>query len=67
MRWIVQRCLAKEPRSRYASTEDLARDLATIRENLSEATSGMLTSAEAFPVRGGVDWLSRPVDRRGSC
>ena len=29
LRWIVERCLAKEPADRYASTEDLARDLAT--------------------------------------
>jgi serine/threonine protein kinase/Tol biopolymer transport system component len=35
--WTIQRCLAKEPRNRYASTEDLARELATIRDNLSEA------------------------------
>ena len=40
VRWIVERCLAKQARNRYASTEDLARDLATIRDHLSEATSG---------------------------
>ena len=28
LRWIVERCHAKEPKNRYASTEDLARDLA---------------------------------------
>jgi Tol biopolymer transport system component len=39
LRWIVERCLAKEPRQRYASTEDLARDLAMVRDHLSE-TSG---------------------------
>ncbi|MDQ5856917.1 MAG: protein kinase, partial [Acidobacteriota bacterium] len=39
VRWIVERCLAKEPRKRYASTEDLARELATVRDHLSEATS----------------------------
>jgi serine/threonine protein kinase/Tol biopolymer transport system component len=38
LRWIVERCLAKDPRRRYASTEDLARDLATVRDRLSEAT-----------------------------
>jgi Tol biopolymer transport system component len=38
LRWIVERCLAKEPRRRYASTEDLARDLSTVRDRLSEAT-----------------------------
>src|SRR5215470_1871065 len=37
LRWIVERCLAKEPRERYASTEDLARDLAHVRDHLSEA------------------------------
>ena len=38
--WIVERCLAKEPRQRYSSTDDLARDLATLRDHLSEATAG---------------------------
>src|SRR5262249_42017263 len=41
MRWIVERCHAKEPRARYASTEDLARDLATVRDRLSETTSAV--------------------------
>ncbi len=36
LRWIVERCLAKEPRDRYAATEDLARDLATLREHFSD-------------------------------
>lgn len=30
--WILERCLAKDPNERYASTRDLARDLATVRE-----------------------------------
>src|SRR5207244_3038053 len=29
--WTIERCLAKEPRERYASTEDLARELRTLR------------------------------------
>ena len=37
-RWIVERCLAKDPRQRYSSTDDLARDLATLRDHLSEAS-----------------------------
>ena len=40
IRWIVERCLAKEPGQRYASSEDLARELATVRDRLSEFTSG---------------------------
>src|ERR1700730_11310785 len=35
LRWIVKRCLAKEPRQRFASTEDLARDLSSLRDHLS--------------------------------
>lgn len=39
IRWIVDRLLAKEPGGRYDSTRDLARDLATVRLHISEATS----------------------------
>src|SRR5260370_653405 len=39
LRWMVERCLAKEPRDRYAATEDLARDLATLREHVSDLSS----------------------------
>ena len=37
-RWIVERCLQKDPEERYASTRDLARDIRSIREHLSEAS-----------------------------
>ena len=37
LRWIVDRCLAKDPRGRYASTDDLALELANLRDHLSEA------------------------------
>ncbi len=46
LRWSIERCLAKEARNRFASTEDLARDLATIRDHLSELSG----SIEAIPV-----------------
>jgi predicted ATPase/serine/threonine protein kinase len=35
--WIVERCLAKDPAQRYASTRDLARDLAAVRDRLADA------------------------------
>jgi eukaryotic-like serine/threonine-protein kinase len=40
LRWIVERCLAKEPKARYGATEDLARDLASVREHISELSGG---------------------------
>ncbi|MGH9364642.1 MAG: protein kinase domain-containing protein, partial [Thermoanaerobaculia bacterium] len=46
LRWIVERCLAKDPEERFGTTRDLARDLASIRDHLSDAT----VSAEAFPI-----------------
>ena len=36
--WIIERCLQKDPNDRYASTRDLARDLANTRDRLSELT-----------------------------
>jgi predicted ATPase len=38
--WIVERCLAKDPKQRYASTRDLARDLAAIRDRLADVPAG---------------------------
>lgn len=40
LRWIVERCLAKDPEERYASTRDLARDLAGARDHISEISAG---------------------------
>ena len=37
-RWIVERCLAKQPEDRYSSTLDLARELATVRDHLPEVS-----------------------------
>jgi hypothetical protein len=47
LRWIVERCLAKEPRQRFASTEDLARDLTGLRDHLTEVTSGGALSVKS--------------------
>ena len=52
LRWIVERCLAKEPRERYASTEDLARELAGVRDHFSEVTfSGEAIAISPIPSR----------------
>ena len=36
LRWLVERCLAKDPHERYRSTADLYRDLKTLRDRLIE-------------------------------
>jgi Tol biopolymer transport system component/predicted Ser/Thr protein kinase len=58
VRWIVERCLAKEPEERFASTKDLARDLRSLRDHLSE-TSVSETIAAAPPARRALSpWLA---------
>ncbi len=56
VRWIIERCLAKSPGERYASTEDLARDLRSAEAHLSElsSVSGGGPSAVAAPRRGAL-------------
>lgn len=39
LRWILARCLSKDPEQRYASTRDLARDLQNLQEHQLEAES----------------------------
>ncbi len=39
LRWVVERCLAKEPSDRYDSTRDLYRELRQIRDRLSDTTN----------------------------
>jgi eukaryotic-like serine/threonine-protein kinase len=53
LRWIVERCLAKDPEDRYTSTRDLARDLRSIRDHLSETSASRESgpAAVAAPVR----------------
>jgi serine/threonine protein kinase len=52
LRWIMDRCLAKEPRLRYASTDDLARDLAVLRDRLHETVSSADVLLRGRRVRG---------------
>ena len=49
LRWILERCLAKEREARYESTRDLARELAQVRDRYSELTAG---TGSARPVVG---------------
>ena len=44
--WVVDRCLAKDARNRYASTRDLARDLRDVRDHMSSPTGAGRAAAE---------------------
>jgi Tol biopolymer transport system component len=57
VRWIVERCLAKEPEERFASTKDLARDLRSLRDHLSETSATETVAAAASPRRRLPPWL----------
>src|SRR5262245_5891754 len=54
--WIIERCLAKEPAGRYSATDDLARDLATLRDHV----SGGVAFSGSFPMAS----TSAPASRR---
>jgi Tol biopolymer transport system component len=59
LRWIVDRCLAKDPDERYASTRDLARDLAGVRDHISEVSGGVEAAPAAPRARhGALPWVA---------
>jgi hypothetical protein len=55
LRWVVERCLAKNREERYGSTKDLARDLARIRDGASQGSLSGAAAPIAVPAarRGG--------------
>ena len=56
LRWVVDRCLAKDRDERYGSTKDVARDLARLRDGSSMGSLSAATSAmgpRGRPGRGG--------------
>jgi Tol biopolymer transport system component len=57
LRWIVERCHAKAPEDRYASSRDLARELASLRDHLSEASASGGFGVAPAPRRFVRRWL----------
>jgi hypothetical protein len=61
LRWIIERCLVKEREGRYDSTQDLARDLHSLKDHASEISGAAAVAAELPMVqpRGqGKAWLA---------
>jgi eukaryotic-like serine/threonine-protein kinase len=53
LRWVIDRCLAKEAAGRYESSRDLARELRNIRDHLSEVSTEVSKPAAALPPAPG--------------
>ncbi|HSE43320.1 MAG TPA: protein kinase, partial [Acidobacteriota bacterium] len=51
IRWIIERCMTKEPSERYASTRDLARDLQSLRDHFEEISASSGKAAALQPVK----------------
>jgi len=61
LRWIIERCLAKEREGRYDSTQDLARELHSLKDHASEIGGQALVTVEspAARLRGpGMGWAA---------
>ncbi|HEX7672452.1 MAG TPA: protein kinase [Polyangiaceae bacterium] len=56
LRWIIERCLAKERDGRYESTQDLARELHSLKDHASEIGGAAAFVADASPP---ARWLRR--------
>jgi len=62
LRWMVERCLAKAPEARYASTHDLARDLVKVHDHLGDGTaSATIPPRPAAGRRAVIAWSSVAV------
>lgn len=51
LRWLIERCLAKDANDRYTSTTDLAKDVATLRNHL---TDSLLSEGQSTGPRPGL-------------
>jgi Tol biopolymer transport system component/predicted Ser/Thr protein kinase len=63
LRWLIERCLAKDPEERYASTRDLARDLENLRDHLGET---MISGEVAVAAAAEPPTYQRLTFRRGT-
>jgi Tol biopolymer transport system component len=58
LRWVIDRCLAKDPRGRYAHTADLAADLLQLRDRLGEIVPEAPVVAPGPARRRTLLWLA---------
>jgi Tol biopolymer transport system component len=61
LRWILERCLAKDPDERYASTRDLARELVQLRDHASEIAVAGTAAQVRRPTWVSMTWAAGVV------
>ncbi len=57
LRWVIERCLAKDPSERYDSTRDLYRELKLARQRISEVSTADVRPATAPAAAQQARWL----------
>ena len=64
LQWLIERCLAKDPKDRYASTHDLARDLASLREQIDGPRVARPAVSLSPPPAPHTSLIGRDLERR---
>jgi serine/threonine protein kinase/Tol biopolymer transport system component len=62
LRWVVERCLEKEPAQRFDSSRDLYQQLRMLRDHFSDLS---VSSVFASGVHSAEETISAPASRRG--
>jgi serine/threonine protein kinase len=57
LRWILERCLQKEPSQRYDSTSDLYKELRSVRDHASQSIASLQSIAVSRPRASVLRWL----------
>ena len=63
LRWLIERCLAKQPSARYASTRELANELASLIDQLEGPRSPRVTSTFSAPPATRTSFVGRESER----
>jgi eukaryotic-like serine/threonine-protein kinase len=58
LRWVIERCLAKEPAGRYESSRDLYQELRGLRDRQSDTATSQVKAVPAPASRRHLPWLA---------